>query len=74
MQAALSRLGVPAASAVLIGDTPFDVESGVNGGVRVIGLRCGGWNDDALRGALAVYQDPADLQAHYDTSILARHH
>jgi hypothetical protein len=39
---------------------------------RVVGLRCGGWADKDLAGAVAVYQDPADLLAHYDSSPLAR--
>lgn len=69
--AALERAGVPASAAVLIGDTPYDIESAVRAGVDVIGLRCGGWGDADLAGALAVYDDIADLLAHHHTSPLA---
>jgi len=37
-----------------------------------IALRCGGWDDAALEGARAIYDDPADLLAHWDESPLAR--
>lgn len=69
--AALSKLGTPPDETVMIGDTPYDIESGNRAGVRVIALRCGGWHDDDLRGAIAVYDDPADLLARYDESPLA---
>jgi phosphoglycolate phosphatase-like HAD superfamily hydrolase len=39
-------------------------------GIRVIALRCGGWSEDELRGAAAIYRDPADLLAHLDKSPL----
>jgi hypothetical protein len=38
--------------------------------VRTIALRCGGWPDRDLAGAIAIYDDPADLFAHYDESPL----
>ena len=55
----------------MVGDTPFDVESAGKAGVGVIALRCGGWNDAGLRGAVAIYDDPADLVRHIDDSPLA---
>jgi phosphoglycolate phosphatase-like HAD superfamily hydrolase len=71
VDAALQRIGLPASDVVLIGDTPYDVEASLRAGIRVVAVRCGGWNDDELRGAAAVYQDPADLLAHLDESPLA---
>jgi len=38
----------------------------------VIALRCGGFDDAALAGAKAIYDDPADLLAHYDDSPLGK--
>ena len=32
----------------------------------MIALGCGGWDDVGLGGALAIYDDPADLLKHYD--------
>jgi HAD superfamily hydrolase (TIGR01509 family) len=71
VQAALQKTGVPASQVVMIGDTPYDVKAAERTGVRIIGLRCGGWNDRDLKGASAIYDDPADLLDKYDRSILA---
>jgi phosphoglycolate phosphatase-like HAD superfamily hydrolase len=70
VHAALDELGLPADQVVMIGDTPYDVEAAGRAGVAIIALRCGGWDDDALKGAIAIYADPADLLAHYDSSPL----
>lgn len=72
VQAALDKAGVPASRAVMLGDTPYDVKAAERAGVRIIGLRCGGWSDRELKGAAEVYQDPADLLGNYDASILSR--
>lgn len=71
VQAALRRIGARADEAVMIGDTPYDVEAAGRAGVGTIALRCGGWDDRALAGALAVYDSPADLLARYEESPLA---
>lgn len=71
IHAALKKSGLSAASVVMIGDTPYDVESAQKAGVGTIGVRCGGWAAPDLKGALAVYDNPADLLAHYDESPLA---
>jgi HAD superfamily hydrolase (TIGR01509 family) len=72
VQAALTRLRLPAREAVMIGDTPYDVEAAARAGVRTIGFRCGGWDGAGLRGALEVYDGPADLLARFADSVLAR--
>lgn len=72
VEAALEKLGIAPAETVMIGDTPYDVESAGRAGVRVIGLRSGGWDEAGLAGALAVYDDPADLLANYAESPLRR--
>ena len=72
IQAALEKLDLPAEAVVLLGDTPYDIEAAARAGVRTIALRCGGWDDRALAGALAVYEHPADLLAHLDESPLGR--
>jgi HAD superfamily hydrolase (TIGR01509 family) len=68
VEAALEKAGVPVEAVVMIGDTPYDVEASSRAGVRIVGLRCGGWGDRDLRGAAAVYDDPEDLLAHYAES------
>ena len=72
IHAALARAKADARECILLGDTPYDVEAAQRAGVRVVGVRCGGWDDAALRGAIAVYDDPADLLARYEESPIAR--
>ena len=69
--AALKRAKATASEALLIGDTPYDVEAARRAGVKVIGFRSGGWSDADLAGALAVYDGPWDLLARIDESPLA---
>ena len=68
VQAALKRAHTQPHEAIMIGDTPYDVEAARAAGVRVIALRSGGWTEEDLRGADAVYDDPADLLANLDDS------
>ena len=68
VEAALDNAGCAPHEAVMLGDTPYDVKAANRAGVRCVALRSGGWDDDALRDAAAIYQDTADLLAHYDQS------
>jgi len=71
--AALHRAGVTAAQAVLIGDTPYDVDAGRRAALETIALRCGGWwSDEAFGDAAAIYDDPSDLLVHFAESPLPR--
>jgi phosphoglycolate phosphatase-like HAD superfamily hydrolase len=70
--AALEETGCPPNQVVMIGDTPYDVEAAGRAGVDIIAVRCGGWGDDELRGAVAIFDDPADLLENYDLSPLGR--
>ena len=55
---------------VLVGDSPYDVSAGERAGIDVIALRCGGWTDALLQGALAVYEDHVHLLSQFQTSPL----
>jgi len=70
--AALKKGGLAADEAVMIGDTPYDIAAAAKAGLPTIALRCGGWWDDlALGGAVAIYNDPADLLKQYEESPLS---
>jgi HAD superfamily hydrolase (TIGR01509 family) len=71
VEAALAQAGVPAAQAVMLGDTPYDVAAAQRAGVRILAVTCGGWSAEELDGAAAVYADPADLLRRWDQSLLA---
>jgi len=70
LHAALEKGNADRARAVYIGDTPYDVEACRRAGLRCIAVRCGGWNDDDLKDAEAIYNDPADILAHFDKALL----
>jgi phosphoglycolate phosphatase-like HAD superfamily hydrolase len=72
VHAALKQAKAAAADAVMIGDTPYDIEAASRAGVAAIAFRSGGWDDDDLRGAVAIYDGPADLLGRLDMSPLAR--
>jgi HAD superfamily hydrolase (TIGR01509 family) len=72
VEAAIEESGVAAGNAVMIGDTPYDVEAATRAGVRIIAFRSGGWDDASLKGAVQIYDGPADLLTHYDASLLGR--
>jgi HAD superfamily hydrolase (TIGR01509 family) len=70
--AAVQGSGYSPQELVMIGDTPYDIEAAAKVNVKVIAFRCGGWSDKDLAGAIMIYNDPADLLAHYDTSALVK--
>jgi phosphoglycolate phosphatase-like HAD superfamily hydrolase len=71
VEAALKKLGLPPEEVLMLGDSRYDVESATRAGVRTVGVRCGGSTDQELAGAIAVYNDPADIVAHFDASPFA---
>jgi HAD superfamily hydrolase (TIGR01509 family) len=71
VHAALEKAGVPPDEALMLGDSPYDVEASGKAGVGMVALRCGGFSDEELKGALAIYDDPADLLEHYEESPFA---
>jgi len=72
VHAAVRRSGLTAADMVMIGDTPYDVEASRRAGVRIVAVRSGGWDDAALTGATAIYDDVGALLSEYDGSLFSR--
>ena len=68
-EAAVEKLsGVPTGTCLAIGDTPYDAEAAGKIGVKTLGMLCGGFPEADLRraGAIAIFQNPADLLARYE--------
>ena len=65
---------IGAERAMVVGDSPYDMEAAGKCGIPAIGLRSGGFSDEALRraGAVALYDDVAALLTGYDGSVLVR--
>jgi HAD superfamily hydrolase (TIGR01509 family) len=72
VEAAIKESDVGPENLVMIGDTPYDIEAASKAQVRAIAFRSGGWTDEALKGAVEIYDGPADLLAHYDSSLIGR--
>ena len=71
VHAALRRGDLDPKATLMLGDTPYDIEAAKRAGVETVALRCGGWwADDALGGAIAIYDDPAELVREYARSPL----
>jgi HAD superfamily hydrolase (TIGR01509 family) len=70
VRSALERSGLAPREVVMVGDTPYDIQAAGKVDVGVIALRCGGFRDEDLAGAVAVYDDAADLLARWESSPL----
>jgi len=66
--AAAQRLGAPIESALVVGDSIWDMLAAMRCRALGVGLLTGGYGLDELRsaGAIRVYEDPADLLLHID--------
>jgi HAD superfamily hydrolase (TIGR01509 family) len=73
VHAALQKAGVDAQDAVMIGDTPWDVEAAKRAGVQTITVLTGGFSEQELRqaGAVAVFESVAELLARLDETALS---
>ena len=72
IHAALKRLKMASDEVLMVGDTPYDIEAAGKAGVRTVAFRSGGWSDEGLRGAIAIYAGPWDLLDRFDTSPFAK--
>ena len=66
--AAAERLGAPIGTAVVVGDSIWDMLAAARCKALGVGLLSGGYGPDELKqsGAFRVYEDPADMLAHID--------
>jgi HAD superfamily hydrolase (TIGR01509 family) len=66
--AAAARLGAPIETALVVGDSIWDMLAATRCRALGVGLQSGGYGCDELQkaGAFRVYEDPADLLLHID--------
>lgn len=74
MQTAVADHGLDPQRTVAVGDTIWDVRAARDAGLPCIALTCGGISRAELveAGADEVYDDPADLLAHLDDSLVGK--
>ena len=73
-EAALQRLdGCSPNDVIVVGDTPYDAQAAAEVKIRMIGVLCGGFSKSDLGqgNVVAIYRDPADLLAHYESCPIA---
>ena len=70
---ALNLVHAQPGEAIVVGDTPYDVQAAKKIDIATVGLLCGGFSEDELRasGSVAIFKDPADLLENYARSPLS---
>lgn len=71
VQAAIRKSGFDPDELIMLGDTPYDVQAAIGAHVNLVGLLSGGWTKEELSGAIAIYDNPADVLRWYDDSPFA---
>ena len=68
MRAALDKAGTN--NAVMVGDTPWDIEAAKRAGLDTVTVMTGGYSEQELReaGAAAVFESLTELRRHLDES------
>jgi HAD superfamily hydrolase (TIGR01509 family) len=72
IMSAINFLNLQPFQCIMLGDTPHDIKAASKAGVKTIAFRTGGWNDENLSGAIAIYDGPEDLLNHFNATILAQ--
>jgi phosphoglycolate phosphatase-like HAD superfamily hydrolase len=68
---ALCKLGLASSQAVMVGDTPYDAEAGIEAGTKAAGVLTGGFSESVLEeaGCFAVARDLRGLLSHLLTGV-----
>ena len=72
VHAAIARSGLPPDCLVMLGDTPYDIAAAREAGVPTVAVRSGGYRDEELEGAVAIYDDTADVLRHFADTPFSR--
>jgi HAD superfamily hydrolase (TIGR01509 family) len=72
VHAALQKAGADPGDAVMVGDTPFDVEAARRAGVPTLAVMTGGFSEAELRdaGAAGIFESVAELRERLDETAL----
>ncbi len=64
--AAVRKSGFEPDELIMVGDTPYDIQAATGAGVALVAVLTGGWSIEELAGAVAVYDDPAEILRYFD--------
>ena len=70
-QTAAREADVAPDEALVVGDTPFDIRAADAAGIRTVAVRSGLFADEKLDGAIAIYDNVADLLERFESSPLS---
>ncbi len=70
----MNKATLDPATTIVVGDTKWDVEAARRSGLDTVAVLTGGWSRQELEdaGAIAVYEDVADILANLDESPLGK--
>jgi membrane protein len=71
-ETAREKLGARAPDSLVIGDTPYDIQAACRAGMKAIAVRSGGFTDDVLIDAIAIYDDVGSLLERFDASPISQ--
>ena len=69
---ARQKIGVAPDEALVIGDTPYDIEAAAKAGMNAIAVRSGKFPNESLSGAIAIYDNVSAILDRFDASPLSR--
>lgn len=70
-ETAARKAGVTPDEALAVGDTPYDIEAAHGAGIRSVAVRSGLFPDRQLTGAIAIYDDVAEILDNFTESPLS---
>ncbi|MBA3403783.1 MAG: HAD family hydrolase [Gemmatimonadaceae bacterium] len=67
--AAVRKSGLEPDELIMVGDTPYDIQAATGAGVPLVAVLTGGWRIEELPGAVAIYDDPAEMLEWFQASM-----
>jgi HAD superfamily hydrolase (TIGR01509 family) len=72
LKVALQKIKLKPSEVLMLGDTPYDIAAAKKTGISTIALRSGGFSDEQLKGAIAIYNNPKDLLKNLDHVLIGK--
>jgi len=67
--AAVRKSGLEPDELIMVGDTPYDIQAATGAGLPLVAVLTGGWRIEELAGAVAIYDDPAEMLEWFQASM-----
>ncbi|MDQ3081914.1 MAG: HAD family hydrolase [Gemmatimonadota bacterium] len=67
--AAVRKSGLEPDELIMVGDTPYDIQAATGAGLPLVAVLTGGWRIEELTGAVAIYDDPAEMLEWFQVSM-----